>query len=347
MNYICSWFCADKKGEESDFPQSGMKSSGAAHQNIYWRCLLVFYMTSIKHNKSEKHVLFTNVDQLPVVDGRNIADLLEDLNVQVVHVDFNYKTPQGYFGSFQNQFFEFSIIEWIARHAEHENDMYLILDSDCVFNKPVHNLFRHAMQSGHISFALESPLSHSIQGLTREDMRKLFTEISGKPCMKVPAYHLGEFFLCNVKNIRKLYADFLVLWPELLRRHAEGLPKFNEEAHTLSYLYFLNGWEPSKHAHFIRRIWTNPVFYRNVKANDQYLNIWHLPAEKKFGIKTLYDKLMRLSARQRSVMPEDEFRVMVRRALGIPAIKSGDVLRYYSSSYYSAIRKRFMRILSA
>ena len=88
MNYICTWLCADEKGEESLFPQTGKLSSSQSHQNIYWRCLLVFYITSKRFNKGETHVLFTNVKKIPEVDGRSIKQLLNELGVEVIYTDF-------------------------------------------------------------------------------------------------------------------------------------------------------------------------------------------------------------------------------------------------------------------
>src|ERR1700712_1787154 len=116
MNYICTWLCADKKGEESVFPQTGELSSSQKHQNIYWRCILVFFITSKRFNKDEKHVLFTNVTDLPIIDGRSIIETLNYLDIDVVHTNFNYKTPKNYFGTFQNQFYEFSILEHISKN---------------------------------------------------------------------------------------------------------------------------------------------------------------------------------------------------------------------------------------
>src|ERR1700733_3529494 len=130
MNYICTWLCADVKGEERIFPQTGQKSSSQSHQNIYWRCLTVFYITSKRFNKEEKHQLYTNVKTLPVVDGRKMSDILSELEVEVIFTDFKYKTPKGYFGMFQNQFYEFSILEHITQHNDNLSDQYMILDSD-------------------------------------------------------------------------------------------------------------------------------------------------------------------------------------------------------------------------
>jgi hypothetical protein len=341
MNHICTWLCADKKGEESIFPQSsGQKSSSQSHQNIYWRCLIVFFITSRRFNKNEKHILFTNVDSLPVIEGKNVADILSDLEVEVVYTDFKYKTPKGYHGAFQNQFYEFSILEYIAKNNQNADDKYLILDSDCVFIKPALRLFNEAEKDGFISFETDSPADYMINGLSRRDMQSVFADLLGREVKEVPSYHLGEFLLCSVANIKKIYQDFLELWPQLLERHELGLPKLNEEAHTLSYLYYKNDLHASKSNTFIKRIWTNPLFYRNVSSSDVNLTIWHLPAEKTFGFAKLYDLFVNKSFRYGATISTGYFLELVQEAVSIPYLPVVRKFNYYTISCYKAFMKK-------
>ncbi|HEX8314193.1 MAG TPA: hypothetical protein VF609_04340 [Flavisolibacter sp.] len=340
MNYICTWLCADEKGEESLFPQTGQLSSSQSHQDIYWRCLLLFYMTSKRFNKTEKHLLFTNVKKLPVVDGRSMEMLLNELDVDVVFTDFKYKTPKGYYGAFQNQFYEFSILEHIAKNSSALNDLYLVVDSDCIFLKPALSLFNEAAATGFISFEDEVKPDYVINGLSRSDLKALYEELMEVKLTEMPSYHLGEFLLCSVKNIKQFYADFTELWPQLLQRYAAGKKKFNEEAHTLSYLYFRNGFRAAKSNPYMRRIWTNPLFYREVRPTDIHLTLWHLPAEKTFGLRTLYDVFMNETNNFGFDISHERYTSLVQRELGVPHLTLGRKMKYYTVSYYRAIKKR-------
>jgi hypothetical protein len=160
----------------------------------------------------------------------------------------------------------------------------------------------------------------------------------------MPSYHLGEFFLASVKNVRKIYADFKELWPQLLYRHAKGLSKFNEEAHTLSYLYFKNGFRASQADHFMKRIWTNPLFYRNVTPSDSNLCIWHLPSEKTFGLLKLYDLFLNKSRNYGLDISNEKFLSTVQKTLGIPHLPLKMRMEYYTKSYYRAIKKRIPKL---
>lgn len=344
MNYICTWFCADDVGEESIYPQTGEKSSGQKHQNIYWRCLLLFFVTSRRFNKTQKHLLFTNTRALPVMGGKKVEYMLAELCVTVIYTDFKYKTPKGYFNLFQNQFYEFSILEYIVQHNKNQEDQYLILDSDCIFTKPVTDLFEEAKPAGFISFEDGCTTDLVIHGLSRINMKCLYEDLSGKPVNEIPGYHLGEFFLASVKNIQIIFDGFLELWPELMRRNRLGLPKFNEEAQTLSYLYYKNGFKASPRTDYLKRIWTNPVFYRNVAASDVDVAIWHLPSEKTFGLARLYKKLINESDSYGFELSNKSFLDIIKVNLGVPRLAFSMKLRYYVLSYYRALRKRAKNI---
>jgi hypothetical protein len=344
MNYICTWFCADEKGEESIFPQTGQKSSSASHQNIYWRCILVFFITSKRFNKEEKHLLFTNVSTVPVIDGIDVRKVLEELDVSIIHTSFKYKTPKGYYGRFQNQFYEFSILESIAENDMNLKDQYLVLDSDCIFLKPAAHLFKAAASQGFISFTDPVQPDFVINGLSRLDMKAIFEDLLGRKIDDIPEYHLGEFLLCSVANIKKIYSDFLELWPKLLERNAQQQPKFNEEAHTLSYLYYKNGLKESKSDKYMRRIWTNPLFYRDVRPSDTDLVIWHLPAEKTFGIAKLYQHFLEQSDNYGFNIPNDEYQTYVRHALGIPNLTVSLRTKYYLTSFYRKLKKSLKQV---
>ncbi|HYE55804.1 MAG TPA: hypothetical protein VD996_13220 [Chitinophagaceae bacterium] len=340
MNNICTWLCVDEKGEESLFPQTGMLSSSRSHQDIYWRCVLVFFITSRRFNKAERHLLFTNAKVLPVVDGIEVEAVLREFGVDVVFTGFSYKTPKGYYGKFQNQFYEFSILEHIASTETGTNNQYLILDSDCIFMKPAQELFNTALAEGFISFEDNVDEHYVINGLSRNDLKQLYEQLLQRKISDLPSYHLGEFFLASVSNIQKIYDDFKELWPHLLDWHYAGQKKFNEEAHTLSYLFYKNGFRACPHNSYMKRIWTNPLFYRNVSSSDMDLCIWHLPAEKNFGLYHLYKYLLHHAGNYGNELSHENYRSLAGQMMGIPHLGLRRRLKYYTRSYYRAIKKR-------
>lgn len=247
---------------------------------------------------------------------------------------------------FQNQFYEFSILEYIANNNKNENDKYLILDSDCIFLRATDELFVEAGDKGFLSFEYECPPEEVINGLSKMNMQVLYGELLHRKINEIPGYHLGEFFLASVKNINLIFSGFLELWPELLRRNSLGLPKFNEEAQTLSYLYYKNEFTSSAKKTLLKRIWTNPVFFRNVEKTDTDVAVWHLPSEKQFGLGDLYDILINKRQDFGFSLSDKQYRLIAQNTLGIPHLPISMRAKYYVLSYYRALRKRAKKKLS-
>jgi hypothetical protein len=201
-------------------------------------------------------------------------------------------------------------------------------------------LFAEASGNGFLSFEYECPSDESINGLSRVDMKVLYEELLKKKITEIPSYHLGEFFLASVKNINLIFSAFLELWPEMLRRNSLGLPKFNEEAQTLSYLYYINGFRSSSKKTLMKRIWTNPVFFRNVEKNDTKVAIWHLPAEKQFGLEDLYNILINKRQDFGFALTDGQYRSLAQSTLGVPHLPISMRAKYYLLSYYRAMRKQ-------
>lgn len=344
MNHICTWFCADAPGEESLFPQTGIKSSDVAHREIYWKCIVVFFIVSKRFNPEEKHVFFTNVDELPVVEGLSITGFFQDLDVEVVNTPFNMRFPKGYYNAFQNQFYLFSIFGDIIARNKNKQDRYLILDCDCVFTRSAKEAFEVAASSGFMSFSIPFAPDRSIHGLSRNEMKEVFEDLLGREINEVPEYFMGEFFLADVGNIEKLYRDFKELRPDLIRRHKEGLKKFNEEAQTLSFLYYKNGLKVCRENHFIKRIWTNPLFYRNVNPTDKDLMIWHMPAEKCFGFASLFDWLIFRVDNYSNDLSNEILLLHMQKHFGIPYLQPSKRMIYFVKSCHKGLKSWMRRI---
>ncbi len=337
MNHICTWFCADQKGKESRYPQTGEISSSQRHWDIYLRCLAVFYITSTYFNRSEKHILFTNVNVIPIMADFDLMQLLKKLAVQVIHVDFNFMPPKAYHWAWKNQFYEFSILEYIAANYD-EEDNFMVLDADCVFIKPSKNIFDAAeTNDGFLSYIIDYSAKNDINGLSRAKMKDIYEDLLNESNIPLPEYHAGEFFLSNVRNIRKIHFDFMALWPILLEKNKNGHLKFNEEAHILSYIFYKNRFQGGGANRFIRRIWTNPVFFRNVDGNESKLSIWHIPAEKRMGLKNLFHLIA--NNKFRMDYQSDELLHLLTEKLGISHLSKKRMFHYYRFTYIEALQK--------
>jgi hypothetical protein len=102
--YVCTWLYAESQGDESSYPQVRGRPSSEAFQAIYWRCVAVFFGTSVRQQHDVRHLLFTNVETIPTVDGVDVGALLERLGVEIVRRPLEHATPTHHYPEWRNQF---------------------------------------------------------------------------------------------------------------------------------------------------------------------------------------------------------------------------------------------------
>ena len=299
MEYICTWIYLDSPEESSEYPQVGKKSHLADFQKVYWKCVAVFFALSTQFNPQRRHVLFSNktLEAIPEIDGFDLQGFLKGKNVEVVTLPLTWQTPEGYFGKWRNQFYIFDILQFIesawsndSKPSDHSKvPSFIVLDSDCVINRPLDALFAEIRQSGLLALPMPYSETHNINGVTRKEMRQIYAELDGKDPGGNPVYYGGEIFAATLPVIRQINAIAPAVWQNMLNRHRSGSIKLNEEAHFLSYCYHKIGHYGSLER-FIKRIWTSP-HHSNVQPEDANLPIWHLPSEKTGGIALIFKKL--------------------------------------------------------
>lgn len=299
MAWIATWFYADAKEECNNYSQVGSRSDSETFQRHYWRCLAVFYLLLDRYHPEVEKFFFTNVPELPVVAGTDFNRLFARLGITKITLPFRHQPPAGYCQSWRNQFYLFSINDWLAQQSD-PDQMLLVLDSDCLIRAPINELVAQAATRGYMTFL---PLPQDdvaddfpINGLSKQDLGVLFSELLPLwPADQLAPYFQGEFLFISVAVARLFQKELQSVWPWTLQRQQQGQSYFHEEAQLLSYLY--QKYQMTDFAiadKYIRRIWTDANYARNVDLDiDRQIAIWHLPAEKKFGIKKIYQQWCR------------------------------------------------------
>ena len=308
-NIIATWIYLDSKKEQSHYYQTGSKSHVSSFQKLYWRCVVLFYETSLRYNASCEHILFSNTDRFPIVDGLDVRQWLEQNNIRVIVLDNQYVMPKGYYHSWQNQFYEFSIIEYMAKELE-ASDKFLLLDSDIVFSKSIAPMFERTFDLAQTLVFVYPPYGEDvpINGLSRREMKVLFEEFSQTELSEIPWYCGGEILFATGKFLKKVAEEFPTIYRKLLDKNEKGLTKFNEEAHTLTYFYYKYACEIGALNDCTKQMWTNPHVFRNIDPTDINFPLWHLPAEKKRGLKKLYAFFLKKGLRN---MPEADYQALL------------------------------------
>jgi hypothetical protein len=308
---ISTWIYLDSKQEQSKYAQIRGDSSTKKFQANYWRCVVVFFESSLRYNEDAEHILFTNTDGLPEVEGFDIRAFLDRNNIKVVNLANKYPLPQGYYESWRNQFFVFTIIDYLKDYTS-EEDKVILLDSDCVFRKPIDEAFELLNEHDAITYVIRYEEKRNIHGINRLQMQDIFADF-GLKLDTPPWYSGGEVLFANGKFLKAVAEEFPTIYQNLLERFKKNRVKLNEEAHTLSYFYYKHNAVIGGMNKYIKRLWTNPYIFRTAKEEDRNLYIWHLPKEKKFGIRELFKRISKGQDLQN--MPEQQYQELIYKRL--------------------------------
>jgi hypothetical protein len=284
---LATWICIDDFENASWFPSTKGNSSDQNIQTIYWKCLATCMYSARMFNPEIKLAVFSNINHLPLIEGVDFNMLFKELDIHFYVTPFEYQTPEGYYGKWKNQFYEFSILKYLLSISDfNADDLFCLIDSDCIITGDLNEMYNEIKKYDLIGYELDYNETQTINGNSRSEMKSIFEILLNRKIDKVPSYYAGEFFAAKLSFIAQLMDEFYVTWDKLLQLHDEKEPHLHEEAHVLSYLYYITKHENDYANKFVKRIWTTT--YRNVIVGNEKLLIWHLPAEKIYGFKKMY-----------------------------------------------------------
>jgi hypothetical protein len=303
MTNIVTSVCVDTvKNSKVEYPSL---SGNEDKRIVYWRCAATFCMTSIRFNKKERHIVFTNdknLDQI-TIDGYKVKDMLSNLGVEIIELSFDEFDPKDYSKRFRNAFYKHEVIHALSKLDKPS----ILLDADCIWTRRDDSLFEIINDGKYLLLQdtyqrCSTPKLKSPHNLSMEDMSELYKKI---PLMKTqiefPVWYGGELiggspeqFKIVAKWIHKVLRyckEQESIGNKLVFNNGDSI--FSNDEFISSYVYQSLTDIPvyDTFGRFSKRIWSLDTLY-NVEKNDINLPIWHLPAEKETGLKKLFYRLV-------------------------------------------------------
>jgi hypothetical protein len=260
----------------------------------YWRSVVTFFATSRRMNPGARHVLFTNWEAIPRVDGVDVERFLAgELGVDVERIAFRHSPPATLSRIFGNAFFKFDAVMALAREA---SDANVHLDCDCVWVRPgvaLQETLRARRIVVYDCYGSPSP-AKKIHNVSRLDLAEAFRRLDPAfPC-EAPLWIGGEFVGGTRQGLAELasrleeaFASACRLPPDLTPRLPNGHSVFDNDEYLLSMACARAGVCDGYANGMLERIYTS-VFYRTVRADQMGLTVWHLPHEKAAGLSRLF-----------------------------------------------------------
>jgi hypothetical protein len=324
-------------GESGIYPQVGGSATSQRVQNIYWRCVYVFFWTAKFFNSNTTDISFllcTNSWQLPVVDGVNLETALKELDVEIIRLPYTW-WPAGNRRAWFNQYYLFDILGYLAKIAK-DGDAFIVLDNDCVFVRDLTQAFATLRKEEVLLITVDINEGEDANGLTRRQATQVYEELDGQKPDSTPEYFGGECYGLTAKSLRALMEIATECKTANNNRAVRGLPYLSDEAHMFSYLMWKLGYRKPTGNLVARRIWTSWKLNKTRSA-DLELTIWHLPSEKPYGFLKVYAALTRSTLD----FNEIEVRRWLARHMGIGK-KS---IRKFCGHLGRAVGRRVMRFM--
>jgi hypothetical protein len=312
---ISTLMVLDRAEDASVFPQVGLDSSTRAFQDVYWRCIVCFFASSRRQNPDARHVLFTTVTRLPVLDGFDLAGLFAELNVEVVVLPITHRLGAERVKTWNNVFYVLDVIAYLHRTGGF--DRAVVMDSDCLWVRPADGLMADIGRHGVLSMSIPYAYDEKLNGASRRDMVPAARLLADRDFDFVPNFSGGELFAATRDRLADIHRVAADLWDRLIAAPPGEVLVFTEE-HLLSLAYAILNMPTGTGDPHIRRMWT-ALRLNNVTAEDIDSGrcVWHLPMEKKTGFVDLYALVRDRDSWFWSVPPED-LRLRLARVMGIP-----------------------------
>lgn len=309
QDYIVTWFYRESHEEASFYPQAGGRGDSALLQSVYMQIQVPFFTTFRHYNPQARLLFFTNLkpEALPPF----LTALFRRTGTEVCTVPYRSRPPKDWYKAWMNQFYLYDILQAMEQRMT-ADDTLLVCDADCLCRKPLDGLFRSVRAEGSALYDMNYAPDFTINGTTQAQMDEVYAACYGAQPSSPIRYYGGEFITLRGDAVAAINRAFPALRDFNFSR-PQGQARLHEEAHFLSVLAERLHLRNSTANNYVKRMWTNRHF-NNVVPGDERLAVWHLPAEKKFGLRYLY----RLLERDGGIRDEQTFWKKAEIYCGIP-----------------------------
>jgi ABC-type amino acid transport substrate-binding protein len=317
---VSTWFYEQSSDEGGSYAQVRGDSSTQDFRDIYRRCIATFFASARRVNPDAELVLHLNSpwDSLSTRTAQEVGALLDRLGVRRVVLDYTYAPPPTWPDAWRNQFFVLDVLADLAEVLA-DDDVLVVLDSDVVWSGAgrVDDLWEAVAADGALTYRLDYTPDHVVNGCSRRALTELASSLGVDTGDRLLGYSGGELVALRGDTCVSVIQTASRLWPLVQQKRDDGVIERIEEAHLLSLCYADLGLATGGANAFLKRLWTQPLKHQNVESGDELLDLWHVPAEKRYGLRRLYRDLI-ASDDDLGSLPSAAYLTLLKRRLGVP-----------------------------
>lgn len=319
-NILATSFVKDTAGEGSIFPAAGGNSSDERVQAVYWRCIVLFFATARMSNPGLRLMFFTNAEP-PALEGELLRPTLERLGVEIIIEPLRHRFTDGRSKSWGNVLYFLDVLD--AVKFANPDQAIALADCDVIVLRPIDGLYARLADNDFLGYVVGLPPGDPINGLNRTELTAIAARFHGVEIPRPVMDFGGELLVTNGRAWQEHRHLFRRLYAQALE--GEGLDgSISTEEHFFSIVYAGIADRVGRDEMILKRLWTSRQF-NTVEPGDERFAMWHLPAEKRYGLRDLYSDFRR--ADLQPDWSEDELVARAQERCGIPAISLGKRVR--------------------
>ncbi|WP_062071302.1 hypothetical protein [Demequina sediminicola] len=331
--HIVTWFHTDD-AEQGSYAQVSGDSRTEQFRDVYRRCIATFFASARRTNPDARLELVVNApwDASASTIANEVQALLTRLHVTISIVPYVSEPPQTFTAKWRNQFYVLDVLDHLREGPK--DDLCLVLDSDIVWagQQSVDTLWSTLARAEITTMPIGYPRTKVVNGASCE-------QISALTSTPHVYYCGGEFVSVRRGSIGRLLGAARSARDQLNSHHHDN-PNFAfEEAHVLSVAYAKLGAAPLPHPAPIRRMWTQPLKPHNTVPEDLERALWHVPAEKKYGLRRMYRDLSKRGV-DWDGMADTQWSKYLSRRLGVPTNTTMKWISDVTTALYARLRRR-------
>lgn len=299
----------------------------------YYKGIVVTLASLARHNPNFSLLCITDSPPPPAY---SLA--LASVGAKVELLEFTHRPPPGFYPTFNASIYTVDALTYLAR--SNPDSMVMLLDPDVLCTGPVVGLYQYIQEGQLGALDIRLPIDEASQGLSalqaQELHRLLDPRLSG-----LPVHYGGECYAGRGRDWLPVLSRAESAWAFSLDRFQSyaDAPRLVTEEHLFNFA--LRDSDVRDLSPYIRRIWTAPTF-RNVRADDYRLPLWHLPSEKDRGIIALYE-----AALDRRgwfwTEPEECLRNRLRKRMGLGRRRAGRFAYDTTARVARMVQRRLQR----
>lgn len=288
---IASWFYSHKKADSAGYAQVRGDVSSERFKDVYRRCLAVYFASARSaYPEAELALVTNNLSEAATQVDAWLRRLLREAHVRVLEVPYTHAPPANWPAMWNNQFFVYDALQALCDF--YPKPATLVLgDSDMVWLSNDNPLRWYDIRGNELALY---PMSYGpdqvVNGSSINQLQVVAND--HKLVGTVNAYYGGEYIAGTHTAVSVLLNRVKGIWSEVQAEARLDSP-IREEAHLLSVAALDPALTIVDHSSIVKRIWTQVGKHQNASPGDDKLALWHLPAEKRYGLRRVANQIMR------------------------------------------------------